>query len=154
MTGFRLGWLVAPRGFIADFAKMVEFNTSCAPTFVQRAGIAAIEQGDALIAATRARLQDSRDALLAQLSRLPGVECAPPDGAMYLFFAVAGRSGDSLGFARHLVTRIGLGLAPGIAFGPEGEGYLRWCFAAQRRLIDDGLGRLARLLGQPGGSGC
>ena len=147
MTGFRLGWLVAPRGFIANFAKMVEFNTSCAPTFIQRAGIAAIEKGDALIAQTRARLQASRDALVAQLSRLPGVECAPPDGAMYLFFSIAGRSGNSLDFAKQLVTQVGLGLAPGVAFGPEGEGSLRWCFAAQRHLIDDGVSRLARFLG-------
>jgi aspartate/methionine/tyrosine aminotransferase len=147
MTGFRLGWLVAPRGFIANFAKMVEFNTSCAPTFIQRAGIAAIERGDGLIAETRARLQDVRDALVAQLSRLPGVECAPPEGAMYLFFRIAGRSDDSLALAKQLVTTVGLGLAPGVAFGPEGEGYLRWCFAAQRRLIDDGVARLARFLG-------
>jgi len=147
MTGFRLGWLVAPRGFIADFAKMVEFNTSCAPTFIQRAGIAAIEHGDALVAETRARLQDVRDALVAQLARIPGVECAPPEGAMYLFFRVAGQSDDSLAFAKRLVTQAGLGLAPGVAFGSEGEGYLRWCFAAQRRLIDDGVARLARFLG-------
>jgi aspartate/methionine/tyrosine aminotransferase len=147
MTGFRLGWLVAPRGFIANFAKMVEFNTSCAPTFIQRAGIAAIEQGDALIATTRARLQEARDALVAQLSRLPGVECALPDGAMYLFFRVAGRSDDSLDFAKRLVASVGLGLAPGVAFGPEGEGYLRWCFASQPRLIDAGVTRLARFLG-------
>jgi len=147
MTGFRLGWLVAPRGFIAGFAKMVEFNTSCAPTFIQRAGIAAIEHGDALIAETRARLLGSRDALVAQLAPLAGVECAPPDGAMYLFFRIAGRSDDSLAFAKRLVTQVGLGLAPGVAFGPEGEGYLRWCFAAQRRLIDDGVARLARFLG-------
>ena len=147
MTGFRLGWLVAPRGFIAKFAKMVEFNTSCAPTFIQRAGITAIEKGDTLIAETRARLQASRDALVAQLSRLPGIECAPPDGAMYLFFRVAGRSDDSLDFAKRLVTQVGLGLAPGVAFGPEGEGYLRWCFAAQQHLIDDGVQRLARFLG-------
>lgn len=146
MTGFRLGWLVAPRGFIANFAKMVEFNTSCAPTFIQRAGIAAIEHGETLVAETRARLQDSRDALVAQLARIPGVECAPPDGAMYLFFRIAGRSGDSLDFAKRLVTQVGLGLAPGVAFGPEGEGHLRWCFAAQRGLIDDGVARLASFL--------
>lgn len=146
MTGFRLGWLVAPRGFIANFAKMVEFNTSCAPTFIQRAGIAAIEHGETLVAETRARLQDSRDALVAQLARIPGVECAPPDGAMYLFFRIAGRSGDSLDFAKRLVTQVGLGLAPGVAFGAEGEGHLRWCFAAQRGLIDDGVARLASFL--------
>lgn len=146
MTGFRLGWLVAPRGFIANFAKLVEFNTSCAPTFIQRAGIAAIEQGDGLIAETRARLQDVRDALVAQLARLPGIECAPPAGAMYLFFRICGRSDDSLACAKQLVTGVGLGLAPGVAFGPEGEGYLRWCFASQRRLIDEGVARLARFL--------
>ena len=148
MTGFRLGWLIAPRGFIASFAKMVEFNTSCAPTFIQRAGITAIERGDALIAETRARLQASRDALVEQLARIPGIECAPPDGAMYLFFRIAGRSENSLDFAKRLVTGVGLGLAPGVAVGPEGEGYLRWCFAAQRHLIDDGVARLARFLGE------
>lgn len=149
MTGFRLGWLVAPRRFVAEVAKMVEFNTSCAPTFLQRAGIAAIEGGDTLIAETRARLQGSRDALVRRLAPLPGVECAPPDGAMYLFFRVAGCA-DSLDFAKRLVAEVGLGLAPGAAFGPEGEGFLRWCFAAQRRLVDDGAARLARFLGQPG----
>jgi aspartate/methionine/tyrosine aminotransferase len=68
---------------------------------------------------------------------------------MYLFFRVAGCA-DSLDFAKRLVAEVGLGLAPGAAFGPEGEGCLRWCFAAQRRLVDDGAARLARFLGQPG----
>ena len=70
---------------------------------------------------------------------------------MYLFFSVAGHSGDSLAFAKRLVSRVGLGLAPGVAFGPEGEGYVRWCFAAQRHLIDDGVSRLAGYLGSSGG---
>jgi aspartate/methionine/tyrosine aminotransferase len=51
-----------------------------------------------------------------------------------------------LDFAKRLVTQVGLGLAPGVAFGAEGEGCLRWCFAAQRSLIDDGVARLARFL--------
>ncbi len=147
MTGWRLGWLLAPREFIARFAKLVEFNTSCAPPFVQRAGIAAIEHGDALILETRARLLRNRDRLVSQLARVPGVECAPPDGAMYLFFRINGASADSLACAKRLVTEVGLGLAPGVAFGPEGEGYLRWCFAAQESLIDEGVRRLARYLG-------
>ena len=61
---------------------------------------------------------------------MPGVEVAPPPGAMYLFFRIVGRSGDSFAFAKRLVAEAGLGIAPGVAFGPEGEGYLRWCFAA------------------------
>jgi aspartate/methionine/tyrosine aminotransferase len=146
MTGWRLGWIVAPRQFIANFAKMVEFNTSCAPTFIQRAGIVAIRDGDTLIEQTAERLHRARDLLIRRLRELPGVEAAAPGGAMYLFFRVRGRSDDSLGYAKRLATEAGLGLAPGIAFGPEGEGYLRWCFAATEPLIEEGVRRLARHL--------
>jgi aspartate/methionine/tyrosine aminotransferase len=144
MTGWRLGWLVAPRGFVANFAKLVEFNTSCAPPFVQRAGIVALRDGDALIEETAARLRRARDLLVTRLSTLPGVEAAAPGGAMYLFFRIRDRSHDSLAFAKSLATDAGLGLAPGVAFGAEGEGYLRWCFAASESLIEEGVRRLAR----------
>lgn len=146
MTGWRLGWLVAPRSFIASFAKMVEFNTSCAPTFVQRAGIVAIRDGDALIAQTVARLKSARDLLVGRLRELRGVEVASPPGSMYLFFRIPGISDDSLACAKRMVGEAGLGLAPGVAFGPEGEGYLRWCFAATHALIEQGVQRLARYL--------
>jgi aspartate/methionine/tyrosine aminotransferase len=146
MTGWRLGWLIAPRRFITDFGKLVEFNTSCAPPFIQRAGIAAIRDGEPLIRETVARLQRSRDLLVQRLRALPGVEAAPPPGAMYLFFRIPGRSDDSLTCAKDLVSQVGLGLAPGIAFGSEGEGHLRWCFAASEALIEQGVERLARAL--------
>ena len=146
MTGWRLGWLIAPRGFIANFAKIVEFNTSCAPGFIQRAGVVAIRDGDELIAQTVARLHRARDLLVSRLSALPGVEVAAPPGSMYVFFRLPGRSDDSLACAKRLVADFGLGLAPGVAFGPEGEGYLRWCFAATESLIERGVQRLARFL--------
>lgn len=146
MTGWRLGWLVAPRGFIANVAKLVEFNTSCAPPFIQRAGIVALRDGDALIAETAARLHRARDLLVERLRTLPGVEAAAPGGAMYLFFRIPGHSDDSLACAKHLATNLGLGLAPGIAFGPEGEGYLRWCFAATEALLEEGVARLRKAL--------
>ena len=75
------------------------------------------------------RLRACRDTLLPQLLALPGVEVAVPDGGLYAFFRVAGQ-GDSLAFAKRLVAEAGLGLAPGVAFGAEGEGWLRWCFAS------------------------
>jgi aspartate/methionine/tyrosine aminotransferase len=146
MTGWRLGWLVAPRGFIRNFAKLVEFNTSCAPPFIQRAGIVALRDGEPLIEQTLARLRRARDLLTQRLAAIQDVEAAAPPGAMYQFFCIVGRSDDSLRFAKELVTRAGLGLAPGIAFGPEGEGYLRWCFAASESLIEEGVRRLARFL--------
>ncbi|MFO0315364.1 MAG: aminotransferase class I/II-fold pyridoxal phosphate-dependent enzyme, partial [bacterium] len=84
--------------------------------------------------------------LVRRLSALPDVQLARPQGAMYLFFRLPGRSDDSLAFAKSLVTTVGLGLAPGIAFGHEGEGYLRWCFAATEELIERGVERLAGFL--------
>ncbi|HTN48073.1 MAG TPA: pyridoxal phosphate-dependent aminotransferase [Burkholderiaceae bacterium] len=153
MTGWRLGWLVAPKPFIAQIGKVIEFNTSCAPTFVQQAGIVAVRDGEALVHATVARLRASRDRLVRALGALSGVEVAPPPGAMYLFFRIAGRTEDSLAFAKRLVTEAGLGLAPGVAFGPEGEGYVRWCFAASEPLLDQGAARLARFLASAPASG-
>jgi len=76
---------------------------------------------------------------------MPGIEAAPPPGAMYAFFRVEGVS-DSFAFCKRLVAEAGLGLAPGIAFGPEGEGFVRWCFASSEARLNDGIDRLQRFL--------
>ncbi len=80
-----------------------------------------------------------------ELARLPGVEVAAPAGAMYAFFRVEGLT-DSLAFCKRLVRDARLGLAPGRAFGPEGEGFVRWCFAADEARLADGVARLSRFL--------
>jgi len=145
MTGFRLGWIVAPETVVEQLPKLIEYNTSCAPQFVQRAGIAAVTRGEAVIAHTWTRFRAARDYLVDRLRELPGVEVASPAGAMYAFFRIAGMS-DSLQFCKQLVAEQGLGLAPGIAFGPQGEGFVRWCFAASEERLADGVGRLKRAL--------
>jgi aspartate/methionine/tyrosine aminotransferase len=145
MTGWRLGWLVVPRALIADLGKLIEYNTSCAPVFVQRAGIAAVKEGEPVIARTRYRFRKARDFLINQLREVPRVEVAVPSGTMYAFFKVDGVK-DSLAFCKELVRDVGLGLAPGSAFGPEGEGYVRWCFAASEEKLADGVARLRRAL--------
>jgi aspartate/methionine/tyrosine aminotransferase len=141
MTGFRLGWIVAPKGLTDDLPKLIEYNTSCAPPFVQRAGIVAIQRGEPVIARTIARLRTARDYLIEQLNAAPGVQAAAPAGAMYAFFRVAGID-DSLALCKRLVSEAALGLAPGIAFGPEGEGFVRWCFAASEERLAEGIRRL------------
>ncbi|MGH6608630.1 MAG: pyridoxal phosphate-dependent aminotransferase [Burkholderiaceae bacterium] len=146
MTGWRLGWIIAPRQLIAQLGKVIEFNTSCAPPFVQRAGLVAVTKGEQWVQQTVERLRASRDLLVSALTQIPGIETAPPPGAMYLFFRIAGRSDDSVALAKQLVADAGLGLAPGAAFGPEGEGYLRWCFAASGPLLVQGADRLAKFL--------
>ncbi len=146
MTGWRLGWIVSPRALEAGFAKLIEFNTSCAPVFVQRAGIAAMARSEAFVPGLAQRLRLCRDALLPRLAALPSVTVAEPDGGLYVFFRVQGQA-DSLALAKRLVAEAGLGLAPGAAFGSEGEGWLRWCFASRdpERLVE-GAERLAAFL--------
>jgi len=146
MTGFRLGWIVAPKALATDLPKLIEYNTSCAPPFVQRAGVVAIEQGEPVIARTTARLRKARDYLIEQLNATPGVQVAAPAGAMYAFFRLDGVD-DSLALCKRLVADAGLGLAPGIAFGPEGEGFVRWCFAASEERLAEGVRRLRGALG-------
>lgn len=143
MTGWRLGWLTAPHAIMAAIGKLIEYNTCCAPVFEQRAGVVAIERGEAVIARTLARYRGARDYLVERLRALPGVAADAPPGAMYAFFRVAGVD-DSLAFCKRLVAGYGLGLAPGAAFGAEGEGCVRWCFAASEARLADGVARLER----------
>ncbi|MCU0805942.1 MAG: pyridoxal phosphate-dependent aminotransferase [Burkholderiales bacterium] len=147
MTGWRLGWIVAPAALVPDLGVLIEYNTSCAPGFVQRAGVVAVRDGEPVIAHTVERFRAARDFLVARLAAIPGIDVVAPPGAMYLFFRVRGVA-DSLEFAKRLVVEAKLGLAPGIAFGPEGEGFLRWCFAASEERLAEGAARLERFLTQ------
>ncbi len=145
MPGWRLGWLVVPSELTEDLGKLIEYNTSCAPVFVQRAGVAALKQGEPVIARTVARLRKARDFLVRELNAIDGVSAASPSGTMYVFFKVEGVD-DSFEFCKRLVRDAGLGLAPGSAFGSHGEGFLRWCFAASDERLAEGVQRLRNLL--------
>jgi aspartate/methionine/tyrosine aminotransferase len=142
MTGWRLGWLVLPQSLTHAVGKLIEFNTSCAPVFVQRAAAVALLRGAEVTPALVAHLQTCRDTLVPLLKAVPGVTLAEPKGGMYAFFRLEGH-GDCLDTAKRLVREAGLGLAPGSAFGPEAAGWLRWCFASRdpQRLVQ-GVARL------------
>lgn len=145
MTGWRLGWIAGPSELMPAFSTLLEYNTSCTPGFVQTAGLAAVQNGEPVIARTVERFRKARDYLCSRLNSMPGVEASVPPGAMYAFIKVAGVT-DSLEFCKRLIEKTGLGLAPGAAFGPEGEGYVRWCFAAGEEKLADGVERLRRFL--------
>jgi len=146
MTGWRLGWLVVPATLIDAIGKLIEFNTSCASVFTQRAALAALAHRDEITPAIVAHLKTCRDTLVPLLAAIPGVQVATPRGGMYAFFRIEGFD-DSLAVAKRLVTEAGLGLAPGAAFAPESAGWLRWCFAAKdtSRLVE-GVRRLREWL--------
>ena len=150
MTGWRLGWLVAPARLEAEFGKLIEFNTSCAPGFIQQAGRVALRDGEPHVAALRADLEAARSQVVEGLRALPGVEALVPEGGMYTCLRIDGFP-DSMVLARRLVQEAGLGLAPGLAFGPEGEGWLRWCIAADPATLSEGIDRLGGWLRGPGG---
>lgn len=109
MTGWRLGWIVAPPALMDAIGKLNEFNMSSAPTFIQHAGVVALDKGDAFIAETRARYLKARDIAHAALSSIPGITAPRPDGAMYLFLKVEGCT-DSLALAKSLLhsARVGI----------------------------------------------
>ena len=130
MTGWRLGWLVMPPSLTPHMGKLVEFNTSCASVFTQRAGVVAVQRTDEVTPGVVAHLKACRDTLVPLLQALPGVQLAPAPGGMYAFFRLEGQP-DALATAKRLVAEAGLGLAPGNAFAPEAQGWLRWCFASK-----------------------
>ncbi len=143
MTGWRLGWLVMPRAMTPHMGKLVEFNTSCASVFTQRAGVVAVQRTDEVTPRLVAHLKTCRDTLVPLLQALPQVQVEAAKGGMYAFFKLDGY-GDSLDLAKRLVAEAGLGLAPGNAFAPEAQGWLRWCFASKDlSRLGQGVERLA-----------
>ena len=130
MTGWRLGWLVVPETLTDAIGKLIEFNTSCAPVFVQKAALAALSNQDRITPPLVQHLMRCRDALVPLLQAMPRVVAAPASAGMYAFFRIEGHP-DGLVTAKRLVAEAGLGLAPGEAFSDQARGWLRWCFASR-----------------------
>ena len=147
MTGWRLGWLTHPAALAPVIAKLVQITTSGVPQFLQRGAITALREGDQVIRDLRAQCQTGRDIVFDRLESWPMVRAARPKAAFYAFFAVEGMT-DSLEMAKRIIDEANVGLAPGSAFGPAGEGYLRLCFAASEETLKKGLDRLEPILGK------
>lgn len=146
MTGWRLGWLVMPPNMTHAMGKLLEFNTSCASVFTQRAGVVAVQRTAEVTPRVVAHLKACRDRLVPLLEAVPGVRVQAAPGGMYAFFQLAGHD-DALVTAKRLVVEAGLGLAPGNAFAPEAQGWLRWCFASKDLdRLNQGVDRLTRWL--------
>ncbi len=141
MTGWRIGWLTHPAALGDQFAKLVQINTSGLPAFLQRGAIAALDKGDAFIAEMVERCHAGRELVFQRLSGLPKITVARPEAAFYAFFSVDGVS-DTLAFCKKLAKEYKVGLAPGEAFGPGGQGNIRLCFASSIERLSLGLDRI------------
>src|SRR5262249_49597007 len=126
MTGWRLGWLVTPTKLAQALDTLVEYNTSGSQAFLQDAAVVALDQGEDFVRAQVERCGRARDLVVQRFSAMPRIRLMRPEAAFYAFFAIAGVS-DSLSFAKELVRRGRIGLAPGTAFGEGGQGWFRLC---------------------------
>lgn len=140
MTGWRLGYALASEKIVTLMTKLQEFVMSNASSMVQRAGIVALRDGEPYVREIRERYSRQRQTTVEKLRSIPNVSLPAPMGAFYAFPKIDGLQ-DSLGFARKLLAEAHVGMAPGIAFGQAGEGYMRMCFAASDAVLVPALDR-------------
>jgi aspartate/methionine/tyrosine aminotransferase len=142
MTGWRVGWIEAPVELGPKIENLIQYSTSCVPTFVQRAATVALEEGEDFVRLQVARAKRGRDIMTETLGATGRVRFAPTHGAFYLFFSIDGET-DVRPLAIRIIDEANVGLAPGTAFGDAGEGYLRVCFARGEESLTEAANRLA-----------
>ncbi|MFS2155207.1 pyridoxal phosphate-dependent aminotransferase [Rhizobium sp. Rhizsp42] len=141
MTGWRVGWIVAPPETGQVLENLIQYSTSGVAQFMQRGAVAALNEGDAFVQANIDKARRSRDILCDALIATNRVETLKPDGALYAFLKIDGVT-DSRKAAIDIVDKTGVGLAPGTAFGPGGELFLRACFLRDPAQIQTAADRL------------
>ena len=140
MTGWRLGWITAPVQLGVQFEKLNEYNVAGPPPFIQQAGITALKKGEAFIRESNARYLQALSYFTEWAKAQERIEFDVPTAAFYAFFKIR-EGNDSLAMAKDLLNK-GVGLAPGCAFGPQFDSYLRLCFASSIPKLEKGLKRL------------
>lgn len=149
MTGWRIGWLQAPPEIGQVIENLVQYNTSGVAVFLQRAAIAALEDGEPYAREQIARAAAGRDVVSKVLSGSNKIHYAPPAGAFYAFFGIEGVT-NSMKAAMQLIDDAAVGLAPGSAFGDGGDGYFRICFLRSADPLREAMGRLQTWLSTSG----
>ena len=146
MTGWRLGYGIMPVPLAEHMTRLMTNSASCTATFVQQAGLAALSGDDSPVQAMVEEFRQRRDLIVDGLNRLPGVSCARPRGAFYVFPNVKALRRPSKEIATYLLDEAGVALLWGTAFGEFGEGYLRLSYAASRDAIERALEWMGRAL--------
>jgi aspartate aminotransferase len=145
MTGWRLGYTIASEAFTDLLVNLQDNTATCAPSFVQKAGVAALT-GErtwqkAMVDEYRAR----RDVMIAEMERIRGWQCIVPSGAFYCFPRVS--DPDSSAFASALLDKMKVSSVAGVYFGPRGQGHLRLSYTTPRDRIVEGMRRIREFVG-------
>jgi aspartate/methionine/tyrosine aminotransferase len=142
MTGWRLGYAIVPRSLTGAYGQLIINTVSCAPTFPQVGAVAALcgpqDDVDAMVTEFRAR----RDLVVAGLNAIPGIRCATPLGAFYVFPEVSGTGLSGAEMAERLLTEAGVCGLAGIGFGLHGRDHIRLSYANSRANLTEALGRI------------
>jgi aspartate/methionine/tyrosine aminotransferase len=146
MTGLRLGYLIAPERFVRPIQKMQQNFFICASSLAQRAGIAALQKTDLEVAEMKRIYDQRRKFMIKRLKELGFSISVEPTGAFYVFANARSFSGDSYKLAFDILENAHVGVTPGIDFGPNGEGYLRFSYANSLENIAEGMDRIERYL--------
>jgi aspartate aminotransferase len=142
MTGWRLGYGVMPTALAEHVTRLMVNSASCTASFIQMAGIAALQGDQTPVARMVAEFKRRRDLFVEGLNRLPGVRCARPRGAFYVFPNITGTGRPSSEVAERLLSEAGVAALSGTAFGEYGEGYLRFSYANSEENLRAALERM------------
>jgi len=146
MTGWRLGYLIAPEELIKRIGLLIENTIYSVPDFIQKAGVEALRRGRTAQKTMVREYRKRRDVLVSGLNQLPGIRCLLPQGAFYAFPNVSGTGFKSEAFVNFMLERAQVALLPGNLFGREGEGYVRAAFTVSVTDIKEGLRRMHQAL--------
>jgi aminotransferase len=147
MTGWRIGYAAGPREIIAAMTKIHQYTMLCASSMGQAAAVEALKNGEPDIQAMVEDYNHRRQVMVSGFNSL-GLSCFEPRGAFYAFPSVRSTGLNSDEFAERLLREEKVAVVPGTAFGEQGEGYLRCCYATSLPQIEEALGRIKRFLGR------
>ena len=150
MTGWRLGYGIAPRPMVEKLEKLMINSNSCTASFTQMAGVAALQGSQDVVDQMVGEFQRRRDAIVAGLNAIEGISCLKPAGAFYVFPNVQQLPLDADAFANYLMEEAGVAVLSGTSFGQFGDGYLRLSYANSIENIQEALERIKQAVGKLG----
>ncbi|MFA5895486.1 MAG: pyridoxal phosphate-dependent aminotransferase [Thermoplasmata archaeon] len=145
MTGWRLGWLVAPKPIFDQIAKVQEHTITCATAFAQRAGVVALRGPKEPLLTMVREFRARRDLIVSELATIDCVTCFKPAGAFYVFPAFNVPM-DDRALGETILKEAKVAVTPGSAFGDAGAGHLRFSYAASRDTITEGVRRIGEVV--------
>lgn len=146
MAGWRLGYAAAPDQIISGMVKIQQNSTTCAASFTQAAGIAALKGPQDCVRKMAKEYERRREVVIEGLNSIKGIRCIKPEGAFYAFPNVEGLGMNSVKLCKHLLKEVGVAAIPGSAFGPGGEGHLRISFANSMKNLKEAIERIKKFV--------